>query len=199
MKQLKMRFNSNFTILVGLFFDLLYLGLYYLMNIGLGSSIELGSFPSLQGYEGYSVFSVPLVFGLYLLFSVFGGFAEEVAYRGYVQTRITIKYGSLIGIIVGMVFFSLQHIHVFEVGWISQFVQNQLLHVVLFGLFTGYLFYKSDENIWSVISFHVLLNTFAVAIPVIVTSGFEFAFHISETISFTIMFLVLRFLPLTSE
>ena len=68
------------------------------------------------------------------LVSVFGGFAEEVAYRGYVQTRVSKRYGVLIGIVVSTLFFSLQHIHVFQTGWILQFAQGQLLHVVLFGV-----------------------------------------------------------------
>jgi membrane protease YdiL (CAAX protease family) len=60
------------------------------------------------------------------------------------------------------------------------------LHVVLFGIFAGYLFYKSGENIWSVVSFHVLLNAFAVSVPVIVTSSDEYAFYVAEIGSFTI-------------
>jgi membrane protease YdiL (CAAX protease family) len=188
--------NSNLMILVGLLFSLLYLGLYYLISYGLGSSIELGSFPNLRGYEDYSAYSVGLVFVLYLLFSVFGAFAEEVAYRGYVQTRISAKYGALIGVIASTVFFSLEHIHVFQTGWISQFIQNQLLHVVLFGIFTGYLFYKSMENIWSVVAFHVFLNVLAVSIPVIVTSSFDYVFYIAEIVSFIAMILLLRYIPL---
>ena len=181
-------------ILVGLLFGLLYLGLYYLISLGLGSSIELGSFPNLKGYEDYTVNSVALVIGLYLLFSIFGGFAEEVAYRAYVQTRISAKYGALIGIIASTLFFSLEHIHVFQVDWISQFIQNQLLHFALFGIFAGYLFFKSKENIWSVVAFHIFLNVFAVTIPVLVTHSFEYAFHIAEIASFTAMILLLRYL-----
>jgi len=188
--------NSNLMILVGLLFGFLYLGLYYLISLGLGGSIELGSFPNLRGYEDYTVNSVVLVVGLYLLFSIFGGFAEEVAYRGYVQTRVSAKYGALIGIIASTLFFSLEHIHVFQEGWISQFVQNQLLHVVLFGIFAGYLFFKSKENIWSVVAFHVFLNAFAVLVPVIVTHNLEYAFHLGEIASFTVMILLLRYLQL---
>src|SRR5210317_526641 len=48
------RNNGYFMILVGLLFGLLYLGLFYLISFGLGSSFEFGSFPNLRGYEGYS-------------------------------------------------------------------------------------------------------------------------------------------------
>jgi membrane protease YdiL (CAAX protease family) len=191
--------NSDLMIMSGLLFGLLYLGLYYLISFGLGSSFEFGSFPNLRGFEDYSFYSVVSVFVLYLLFSVFGGFAEEVAYRGYVQTRVSKRYGVFIGIIVSTLFFSLQHIHVFQTGWILQFVRSQLLHVVLFGVFVGYLFYKSGENIWSVVSFHVLLNAFAVSVPIIVSDAYPFTFYVAETISFTAMILLLKYLPLKNK
>jgi membrane protease YdiL (CAAX protease family) len=186
-------------ILSGLLFGLFYLGLYCLISFGLGSSFEFGYFPNLRGYEDYSFYSVVSVFVLYLLFSVFGGFAEEVAYRGYVQTRVTKRYGVFIGIVTSTLFFSLQHTHVFQVGWISQFIQGQLLHVVLFGVFVGYLFYKSGENIWSVVAFHVLFNAFAVSVPVIVSDAFPFTFYVAEIVSFTVMILTLKYLPLKNR
>ncbi len=188
--------NNSLMLLSGLLFGLLYLGLYYLISFGFGSSFELGSFPNLRGFEDYSFYSVGSVFVLYLLFSVFGGFAEEIAYRGYVQTRVSERYGVLFGIVVSTVFFSLQHIHVFQIDWISQFVQGQLLHVVLFGVFVGYLFYRSGANIWSVVSFHVLLNAFAVSVPVIVSDAYPFTFYVAEIASFTIMILLLKYLSL---
>ena len=191
--------KSGRMIFYGLLFGLLYLGLYYLISYVLGSSFEFGSFPNLRGYEGYTVFSVGSVFLLYLLFSVFGGLAEEVAYRGYVQTRVSDRYGVLLGIFASTVFFSLQHIHVFQAGWIFQFIQGQLLHVALFGIFAGYLFYTSAENIWSVVSFHVLLNAFVVSVPVIVTSSFKYAFYVAEIGSFTIMILILKYLLLKKK
>ena len=191
--------NSNLMILSGLLFGLLYLGLYYLVSFGLGSRFEFGSFPNLRGFEDYTFYSVGSVFVLYLLFSVFGGFAEEVAYRGYVQTRVSKRYGVIVGIVVSTLFFSLQHIHVFQAGWILQFVQGQLLHVFLFGVFVGYLFYRSGGNVWSVVSFHVLLNAFAVSIPVIVSDVVPFTFYVAEIASFTVMILALKFLPLKNK
>lgn len=191
--------NGNLLILSGLLFGLLYLGLYYLISFGLGSSFELGSFPNLRGFEEYTFFSVGSVFALYLLFSVFGGFAEEVAYRGYVQTRVKERYGVLLGIVTSTLFFSLEHIHVFQVDWILQFVQGQLLHVVLFGVFAGYLFYRSGGNVWSVVSFHVLLNAFAVSVPIIVSDVAPFTFYVAEIASFTVMILTLKYLPLKNK
>lgn len=191
--------KGSLMILVGLVFGLLYLGLYYLISFLLDSRFEFGSFPSLRGFESYAVYSLPLAFGLYLIFSVFGAFAEEVAYRGYVQTRLSGRYGYLIGIIVSTLFFSLQHIHIFQTSWIIQFFQTQFFHVFLFGLFGGYLFFKSKENIWCVFSMHALTNAYSVSVPIIVTDAFPFTFYVAEIISFTAMILLLHYLPLQNK
>jgi membrane protease YdiL (CAAX protease family) len=183
-------------IFVDLAFGLLYLGLWYLISFFLGSHFEFTSFPSLRGYEGYAVYSLPLAFALYLAFSVFGAFAEEVAYRGYVQTRITSRYGYVIGIMVSTLFFSFQRIHVFQTSWLIQFFQTQFFHVMLFGVFGGYLFFKSNENIWSIFSLHALTNIFSVSVPIVVTPIFQFSYYIAEIASFMAMILLLRYLPL---
>ena len=182
-------------ILAGIAFGLLYLGVFYFTSFLLGSQFEFTSFPSLRGFESYAVYSIPSAFILYLIFSVFGAFSEEVAYRGYVQTRISGRYGHVIGIIVSSLFFSLQHIHVFETSWLAQFFQIQFLHVFLGGIFGGYLFFKSGENIWSFFSMHALTNAFSVSVPIIVTHTFEFTFYVAEIISFIIMFFLLWYLP----
>jgi membrane protease YdiL (CAAX protease family) len=130
-----------------------------------------------------------------LSFSVFGAFAEEVSYRGYVQTRISGRYGYLVGIVVSSMFFSLQHIDVFQISWLVQFFQGQFFHVFLGGIFGGYLFFESGENIWSVFSMHALTNVFSVSVPILVVHTFPFTFYIAEIVSFIFMILLLHFLP----
>jgi membrane protease YdiL (CAAX protease family) len=193
------RNKGNLFILIGLAFGLIYLGLFYFISFLLGSTFEFTSFPNLTGFESYAVYSVWSAFILYLSFSVFGAFAEEVAYRGYVQTRISGRYGYLIGILVSSLFFSLQHIHVFQVSWLVQFFQMQFFHVFLFGIFGGYLFFKSNENIWSVFAMHALGNVFSVSLPIIVTHAFPFTFYVAEIVSFAVMILLLRYLPLKNK
>lgn len=188
--------SSHSMIIVGMIFALIYLGLWYLISFLLGSKFEFTSSTILRDYETYTFYSLPLAFTLYLGFSVFGAFAEEVAYRGYVQTRISSRYGYVAGILVSTLFFSFQHIHVFQASWLMQFFRTQFLHVMLFGFFVGHLFFKSKKNIWSVFSFHAILNIFSVSVPIVVTPTFEFAYHIAETASFITIILLLHFLPL---
>jgi len=191
--------KGSLFILIGLAFGLIYLGLFYFISFLLGSTFEFTSFSILRWFEDYAIYSVPSAFILYLIFSVFGAFSEEVAYRGYVQTRISGKYGYVIGIIISSLFFSLQHIHVFEISWLVQFFQLQLLHVFLGGIFGGYLFFKSGENIWSVFAMHALSNAYSVSVPIIVTHAFPFTFYVAEIASFIVMILILRCLPLKNK
>ena len=191
--------KGSIMIRVGLAFGVLYLGLWYGISLFLGSSLDFTSFPSLRGFESYAVYSIPLAFALYLLFSVFGAFAEEVAYRGYVQTRISRRYGDVIGIVASTLFFSFQHVHIFQVSWLIQFFQTPFVHAFLFGIFSGYLYFKSKENIWCIFSFHAFLNIFSVTVPIVVTHSFQFTFYIAEIASFTAMILLLRYLPLNNK
>ena len=56
--------KRSLMVILGLLFALLYLGLWYLISFGLGSKIEFGSFPSLRGFENYTVYSLSLAFGM---------------------------------------------------------------------------------------------------------------------------------------
>lgn len=190
------KISSRSTIIVGMIFALLYLGLWYLISFLLGSKFEFTSSTILRDYETYTVFSFPTAFALYLGFSVFGAFAEEVAYRGYIQTRISSRYGDIAGILVATLFFSLEHIHVFQVSWIIQFFQTQFFHVFLFGIFSSYLFFKSKENIWCVFSMHALTNAYSVSVPIVVIPKFEFTYYVAETVSFIAMILLLHYFVL---
>ena len=191
--------KGNLFILIGLAFGLIYLGLFYSISFLLGSTFEFTAFPSLRGFESYAVYSIWSAFILYLSFSVFGAFAEEVAYRAYVQTRVAGRNGYVIGIIVSALFFSFQHIHVFEISWLIQFAQTQFVHAFIFGVFGGYLFFKSRDNIWSTFSFHAFLNIFSVTMPIVVTHNFQFTFYVAEITSFTVMILLLRSIQLQKK
>lgn len=178
----------------GVAFALLYLGMWYLISFALGGKFEFTSFPSLSGYESYSIYLLPLAFALQFVFVVFGAFAEEVAYRGYVQTRITARFGLVVGIFVSALFFSLQHIQFFVLSWVEEFFQTQFLHVILFGIFVGYFFFKSKDNVWSVFSFHALVNVLSVSIPVVVTASFPFANQLADIPSFALVMILVHFL-----
>jgi membrane protease YdiL (CAAX protease family) len=191
-------FHGSRLVLVGLGLALLLEVLWYGITLGLGARLEFSSFPILRGYELYTYYSLPLAFALYAIFATFGAFAEEVTYKGYVQTRISAKYGIIAGIFVSAIFFSLQHIHIFQLKWIENFFQGQFINVMIGGLFGGYFFYKSKGDIWSIFVFHALGNLFSISLPIQITYAFPYAGWISTITTYIVLFLILRLLPLRS-
>ncbi len=188
-------FHGWRPILIGLGLALLFQALWYGITVALGAKLTFLSFPSLRGYETYAYFSVPLAFALYAVFSVFGAFAEEVAYRGYVQTRISSKYGLVLGISVATIFFSLQHIHIFQLPWIADFFQGQFVNVLFLSIVAGYLFFKSAGDIWSVFLFHGVCNFFNISLAFQINYGSPYIYYISTIASYVILLAVIRFLP----
>jgi membrane protease YdiL (CAAX protease family) len=192
-------FHGWRIIFIGLALAFLFQAFWYGLTIGLGSKLEFLTFPTLNGYESYSYFWLPLAFALYAVFAVFGAFAEEVTYRGYVQSRISSSYGIIMGISVATIFFSLQHIHIFQLSWISNFIQGQLIEVLLFGIFAGCFFFKSKGDIWSVFAFHGLSNLFSISLPIQITYSSPFTYYISTTVSYVFLLIILRLIPLCKE
>jgi len=180
-------------VFIGVFFAFLFQAIWFLISLGIGSKLDFLPFPSLKGYEDYAVYSFFLGFVLYFAFAIFGAFVEEVAFRGYIQSRITSRYGHIMGIFVASLFFALQHIHIFQLDWIERFFQTQFIYVFCFGIFIGYFFFKSKEDLWSVFAFHALMNIFNVSLPIQVTSTFPFANQFVPITSFILMILILRF------
>ena len=169
---------------------------WFTIALTTGGNLEFFPFPSLRKYEGYAVYSIPLAFMLYVVFAVFGAFVEEVTFRAYTQSRIASRYGHVTGVLVASLLFSLQHIHVFQLDWIEQFLQTQFIYVLGFGIFVGYLFIKSKLDVWSAFTFHALTNIFNVSLPVEVSYTFPFATQIVTITSFILMILFLRLLPI---
>jgi len=79
-----------------------------------------------------------------------------------------------------------------RLSWIVGFFETQFLYVVCFGVFVGYLFFKSKEAICSVFAFHAVVNVFNVSLPIKVTYSFPFAAHFVTIASFAFMILLLR-------
>jgi membrane protease YdiL (CAAX protease family) len=192
-------FHGLRLVLVGLGLAILFQALWYGITLGLGAKLEFSSFPSLRGYELYTYYSFPIAFALYVMFATFGSFAEEVIYRGYVQTRISSRYGIVAGILVSAIFFSLQHIHIFQLEWIESFFQGQFIYVMIGGVFVGYFFFKNEGDIWSIFAFHALGDIFDISLPIQITYAFPYAGWISTIIAYIVLFLVLRFLPLRNK
>jgi len=180
------------TVILGTVVAFLFQAIWLLISWGIAGEFEFISFPSLKGYESYTVQSMFFGSILYLAFAVFGAFAEEITFRGYIQSRIASRYGCAVGIFTASLFFSLEHIHIFEISWVERFFQTQFVYVFCFGIFVGYLFFKSREDIWGVFAFHAFANIFDVLLPIRVTFVVPLGNQFVTIMSFTLMILLLR-------
>ncbi len=187
------RFRGFRWILAGIAFAVLFQAVWITFSLGLGGTVNV-SFDDLRGYAGYAFYSLPLAFALYCTFAVFGAFTEEVAYRGYVQSKVSLNYGVTAGITVSALFFALQHLHIFQLNWIVTFFQGQFIYVLFFGLFAGYFFFKSKHDIWAVVVFHGLMNFFNIALPIQTSTPFIFTDWLRTILSFTVLIASLYFM-----
>jgi len=189
-----LRTGKNVLFIYGVALSILFQVLFVVFCLATGGAAEVTEWFSLKGYENYAVYSLSLAFTLYLAFAVVGAFVEEVTYRGYVQSRVTKEHGALVGIAFSSVIFTLQHIHVFDARWISQFIESQLLYVFLFGLFTAYFFFRTKLSLKGVIAFHVTMNIFNVALPLKLSYLSPLTFPATNLLSFAVLFLTLKLL-----
>jgi len=187
-----LRTGKNGLFIYGVALSIIFQILLVAFGLAIGGTVEVTEWLSLKAYENYTVHSLPMASVLYLAFATIGAFVEEVAYRGYVQSRITKEYGALLGIVFASVIFSLQHVHIFDARWISHFVESQLLYVFLFGLCTGYFFYRTKQSLKGVVAFHVTSNVFNVVLPIQLSYLSPLAFPATVLLSFAVLFLTLK-------
>jgi membrane protease YdiL (CAAX protease family) len=188
------KFKDTPVVLLGLLLAVLLNVLTFGFTILLGGKMDPISFAS------GTLSSLPFAFTIYFLYGTFCSFAEEVTYRAYAESIISSKYGFAVGIFASTMFFSLQHIHVFQVSWLEWFFSTQFIHVLLFGIVTGYFFMKSKGNLWAVVAFHVLVNIIVLALPIqgLPAQGSAqsiLMYWIVNILSFTVLMVVLRILP----
>ena len=142
------------TILLGILIGAVYQAFSILLLVPFlhrltGTALDLSQFASLPG-------SIPNLI-LWLAVSwIFAAFLEELAYRGYVFSRITDLLGDSrwslgIGVFLSAAFFGLAHL--------SQGVSG-VLETFVFGAVLSGLYLYSGRNLWLPIIAHGVNNTF---------------------------------------
>ena len=185
------KMNNSHTILIGVILALLFQAVWFSISWSVGCNLQVTSL-GLKGYESYAIYSTPLALLLYVVDSVFGAFVEEINFRSYIQTRIGSRPRCIPSILLASLLFSLQHIHIFQFNWIERFFQTQFIYVFCFGIYVGYLFVKSKENLWSVFAFHASMNIFNISLPIKVTFAISMVNNISTLLTFIFLILLLR-------
>jgi membrane protease YdiL (CAAX protease family) len=141
--------NISFGILLALTLTVLTFGIGFLI----GTLSYVGN--------GFNLFStskviVTLLLGMILAFA--SGFGEEIAFRGYLQTRISQRYNQTVAVVIVAVLFALMHplstaIHPL------MYLATAILVGILFGTL-----YVRTRSLWAGIALHTLWNYLQIAV-----------------------------------
>jgi len=97
---------------------------------------------------------------LWILTSFIVGFREEIFYRGFIQNKLSSKYGIISTIIITSLIFTLYHVVYFIWGqWIT------LIQVFLWSVFIGILYYKT-KSIFIVSIIHGIYDAIPFITPI---------------------------------
>lgn len=90
---------------------------------------------------------------------IFVGFAEEIIYRGYFQTRLIAWLGTTKGCLITAVIFSFSHlpVNIFFKGMIFQSAFFSCASLIPLSLMLGYIMIKT-KNITSVAILHTIID-----------------------------------------
>lgn len=164
-------------------FDLSKIGLvsvnrskYVLLGIILAATLNLltigiGYFTGSLDYlgDGFNLFGAAQVFVTALLAGILAlasGFGEEIAFRGYLQTRIAQRYNSSVAVFIVAVLFALSH---------PVSSSNPLLYLAtatLVGILFGTIFIRTS-SLWMGIALHTIWNYIQIAVLAVRNSADE--------------------------
>jgi membrane protease YdiL (CAAX protease family) len=117
---------------------------------------------------GFAGFSASLVYG-FIVF-VFAGFREELVWRGYIQTRFVAYGGTLKGLVVTAILFSLLHFPVryYQFSGVPLDALASSLLLLPLSLLFGYVMLRTQNVIPSSV-FHIIYNWSLVSVWLIPT------------------------------
>lgn len=133
-------------------------------------TISVGYFTSTLKYvgNGFALFAPTQVIVTLLLTTILAfasGFGEEIAFRGYLQSRIAQRYNHPIAVAIVAVLFALSHP--------LSFAANPLLYfatAILVGILFGTIFARTG-SLWMGIALHAVWNYMQIAVFVVRASA----------------------------
>jgi len=146
-----------------------------------------------NGFELFGSAQVLTTLLLATILAIASGFGEEIAFRGYLQSRIAQRYNSTIAVVIVAVLFALSH----PLGNAI----NPLLYLasaILVGILFGTIFVRT-KSLWMGITLHTVWNYLQIAVLAVCNSADErffgsplFVFdNISGTTQLLIEFIVI--------
>ncbi|MFX1521004.1 MAG: lysostaphin resistance A-like protein [Promethearchaeota archaeon] len=135
---------------------LIYLALGIIISLGLvmihlGIDLAIGGI--LLNITGESIVMLP---GL-VVEQIFVSLIEELGSRGYVQRNLSMRYSPKVSIGIASLFFALLHWINILISLGSRSFASLLvfsINMVLGGVWLGYAYYKSNNNLWLPIALH---------------------------------------------
>lgn len=137
-----------------------------LLTVGIG--FFTGSLEYLgNGFDLFGARQVFITMFLAVVLALASGFVEEIAFRGYLQTRIAQRYSSFIAVVIVAVLFALSHP--------LNTAVNSLLYLAtatLVGILFGTIFIRTG-SLWTGIALHTILNYIQIAVLAVRNSADE--------------------------
>jgi len=130
-----------------IFYGIIIAFLIYFTQFFLGKLFGSLTFSFIESFNDLIISSVFLT----VILNIFIGFGEEAAFRAYLQTRMIKLYGSLLGIILTSIIFTLTHLLVMELSLFN------ILAGILLYLSVGMLYYCT-QSLYLVGTIHAFLN-----------------------------------------
>jgi membrane protease YdiL (CAAX protease family) len=117
------------------------------------------------GFELFSPFQVTTSLLLGAILALASGFGEEIAFRGYLQSRISKRYGANVAILITAVLFALSHP---VAGTDNPYLY--LASAVLVGILFGTVFVRTG-SLWMGMALHSAWNFLQIAILAVRSSA----------------------------
>jgi membrane protease YdiL (CAAX protease family) len=112
------------------------------------------------------VYAYPSLFVVmfFVVDTFFVGLSEESVFRGYIQRKLTDAWRFLPALLFTSILFKIYHIDFFTAS-MSDIVLTALAVFPGFGIFAGYLYYKSHRNMLGPIALHMFYDLFGTIVP----------------------------------
>jgi len=120
-----------------------------------------------NGFELFGSAQVLITLLLATILAIASGFGEEIAYRGYLQSRIAQRYNPTIAVVIVAVLFAFSH----PLGT----AVNPLLYLasaILVGLLFGTIFART-KSLWTGVALHTVWNYLQIAVFAVRNSADE--------------------------
>lgn len=156
------------------FIDLVWgLLLFVITIVGFFIATYIGNLIVYRGpppVESGSIPNVPLWLALWtiVIMPVTVAIAEETLYRGYLQSRLTARFGLWVGLLVPAVFFGLQHL-AFSLTT-PQAATARVIAMTLFGVMFGAL-YLWRKRLGQLIFAHWLFDVIGLGLPLLMIAN----------------------------